>query len=192
MQGKQLDRKLLVRSIAGRHCWGWNIYILICRFWSATEFSPWTKSDFVLCKRLPAGFDSTISLFADDTIAYLVIKSNSDALSLERDLDKLAQWEQLWEIAFYPDKWNVLTISRSKTSVKFNYCFHGHVLESVEQAKYPGVAISEDFKWYRHIKDICGKTNQTHGCLLRNLNIASISVKEQLCKSLVKPSLEHI
>jgi hypothetical protein len=44
------------------------------------------------------------SLFADDTIAYLVIKSNSDALSLERDLDKLAQWEQLWEIAFYPDK----------------------------------------------------------------------------------------
>jgi hypothetical protein len=56
-----------------------------------------------LCKRLPAGFDSTISLFADDTIAYLVIKSNSDALSLERDLDKLAQWEQLWKIAFHPD-----------------------------------------------------------------------------------------
>ena len=51
-----------------------------------------------------AGFDSTISLFADDTIAYLVIKSNSDALNLERDLNKLAQWEQLWKMAFYPDK----------------------------------------------------------------------------------------
>jgi len=53
---------------------------------------------------IPAGFDSTIRLFADDTIAYLVIKSNSDALNLERDLDKLAQWEQLWKMAFYPDK----------------------------------------------------------------------------------------
>jgi hypothetical protein len=53
---------------------------------------------------IPAGFGSTISLFADDTIAYLVIKSNSDALSLKRDLDKLAQWEQLWKMAIYPEK----------------------------------------------------------------------------------------
>jgi len=53
---------------------------------------------------IPTGLDSTIRLFADDTIAYLVIKSNSDALNLERDLDKLAQWEQLWKMAFYPDK----------------------------------------------------------------------------------------
>jgi hypothetical protein len=43
---------------------------------------------------IPAGFDSTIRLFADDTIPYLVIKSNSDALNLQRDLDELAQWEQ--------------------------------------------------------------------------------------------------
>jgi hypothetical protein len=44
---------------------------------------------------IPAGFDSTIRLFADDTSAYLVIKSNSDALNLQRGLDELAQWEQL-------------------------------------------------------------------------------------------------
>jgi myo-inositol-hexaphosphate 3-phosphohydrolase len=66
---------------------------------------------------------------------------------LKRDLDKLAQWEQLWKMAIYPEKWNVLTISRNKVSVKFNYCLHGHVLESVDQGKYPGVAISEDLKW---------------------------------------------
>jgi len=41
---------------------------------------------------------------ADDTITNLVIKSNSDALTLQRDLDKLAQWKQLWEMAFHPDK----------------------------------------------------------------------------------------
>jgi hypothetical protein len=59
---------------------------------------------------IPTGLDSTIRLFADDTIAYLVIKSNSDALTLQRDLDKLAQWEQLWKMVFHPDKCNVLTI----------------------------------------------------------------------------------
>jgi hypothetical protein len=40
---------------------------------------------------IPTGVDSTIRFFTDDTIAYLVIKSNSDALTLQRDLDKLAQ-----------------------------------------------------------------------------------------------------
>jgi len=60
----------------------------------------------ILCyvNDIPAGLDSTIRLFADDTIAYLIIKSNSDALNLQRDLDELAQWEQLWKMAFYPDK----------------------------------------------------------------------------------------
>jgi hypothetical protein len=70
---------------------------------------------------IPTELDSTIRLFADDTIAYLVIKSNNDALTLQRDLDKLAQWEQLWKMAFHPDKCNVLTctISHNKTPVKF-------------------------------------------------------------------------
>ena len=108
---------------------------------------------------IPTGLDSTIRLFADDTIAYLVIKSNSDALTLQRDLGKLAQWEQLWKKAFHPDKCNVLTISRNTTPVKFNYryCLHGHVLESVDKAKYMGVTISEDLKWESHINNICGK-----------------------------------
>ena len=139
---------------------------------------------------IPIGLDSTIRLFADDTIAYLVIKSNSDALTLQRDLDKLSQWEQLWKMAFHPDKCYVLTISRNKTPVKFKYCLHGHVLESVDQAKYMGVTISDDLKWESHI-NICGKANMTLGFLRRNLNIGSTSVKEQAYKSLVRPSLEY-
>ena len=36
---------------------------------------------------IPAGLLSTMRLFADDTIAYLAIKSNRDALTLQQDLD---------------------------------------------------------------------------------------------------------
>jgi hypothetical protein len=68
-------------------------------------------------------------------------------LNLQRDLDKLPQWEQFWQMAFHPDKYNMLTISRNKTPVKFKYYFHGHVLESVDKAKYLGVTISENLKW---------------------------------------------
>jgi hypothetical protein len=82
-------------------------------------------------------------------------------LNLQRDLDKLPRWEPFWQIAFHPDKYNVLTISRNKTPVKFKYYFHGHVLESVDKAKYLGVTISEDLKWEGHINNIYGKANKT-------------------------------
>ena len=111
------------------------MYIYICLVLNEHKrHSHWTKLHY--------------KTFADYTIAYLVIKSNSDALTLQRDLDKLAQcqWEQLWKMAFHQDKCNVLTISRNKTPVKFKYCLHGHVLESVDKAKYLGVTISEDLE----------------------------------------------
>ena len=56
---------------------------------------------------IPVGLDSTIRLFADDTIAYLTIKSNKDCLTLQKDLDKLGIWENKWKMAFHPDKCNL-------------------------------------------------------------------------------------
>ena len=40
---------------------------------------------------MPDGIQSTVRLFADDTIAYVTI--SSDAANLQQDLDKLAEWE---------------------------------------------------------------------------------------------------
>jgi hypothetical protein len=42
---------------------------------------------------IPTELDPTIRLFVDDTITYLVIKSNNDVLTLQRDLDNLSQWD---------------------------------------------------------------------------------------------------
>ena len=57
---------------------------------------------------IPDGITSTVRLFADDTIAYLTIKSNRDCTTLQNDLDKLIIWEQKWKMAFHPDKFYVL------------------------------------------------------------------------------------
>jgi hypothetical protein len=76
----------------------------------------------------------------------------------------------------------VLTISRNKTPVKFKYCLHGHVLESVDKAKYLGVTINEDLKWENHINNFCGKANKILGFLRRNLNmyIAGSEFKDEM------------
>jgi hypothetical protein len=51
---------------------------------------------------IPAGLTSTKRVFADDTIAYLAIKSNRDALTLQQDLDKLSNWEKKLENGIPP------------------------------------------------------------------------------------------
>jgi myo-inositol-hexaphosphate 3-phosphohydrolase len=140
---------------------------------------------------IPDGMTSTVRLFADDTIAYLTIKSNRDCTTLQNDLDKLSIWEQKWKMAFHPDKCNVLSITRNKTPIKYSYTLHGHQLEHADKVKYLGVTIQSDLKWDSHINSITTKANRKRGFLRRNINISSTTVKEQAYKSLVRPSLEY-
>jgi hypothetical protein len=140
---------------------------------------------------MPIGLKSTIRLFADDTIAYLTIKSTSDCKTLQDDLDKLSNWEKTWKMAFHPDKCNVLSITKSRRPIKHEYTLHGTILEHTDKAKYLGVTVRSDLKWQTHITDICSKANKTLGFLKRNLNINSLSIKEQAYKSLVRPTLEY-
>ena len=96
-----------------------------------------------------------------------------------RDLDKLEKWETSWLMAFHPEKCNVLTITKKRNPIKFNYILHGHSLEHVTSAKYLGCTITSDLKWGPHINNICNKANSTIGFLKRNLNIVNKSVKER-------------
>ena len=97
---------------------------------------------------MPEGLhqETTVRLFADDTIAYLAVTNNQDAEKLQEDLTKLEKWEQTWQMKFHPDKCQVLTITRKKKPIHFDYVLHGHKLEHVQTAKYLGVTISHDMR----------------------------------------------
>ena len=140
---------------------------------------------------LPENLNSTVRLFADDTIVYLTITSASDCQTLQEDLNKLATWEHLWKMEFHPDKCTVLTVSKKKNPIIFDYTLHNHTLAHEESTKYLGCTITSDLNWGTHISNICKKANQTLGFLHRNLHISSRSIKERACKSLVRPQLEY-
>ena len=140
---------------------------------------------------LPEGLTSKVRLFADDTIVYLAVRSASDGEVLQRDLELLEAWEQKWQMEFHPEKCQILTITRKRTPVKFQYILHGQVLEHVPSAKYLGVTLSHDMRWNTHINNITRKANQTLGFLRRNLQVASEDLKSTAYKTLVRPLVEY-
>jgi hypothetical protein len=57
-----------------------------------------------LYQRLSRRLYSTVHLFADDTVVYLTVSSDSDCSKLQSDLDKLAKWENNWKMEFHLEK----------------------------------------------------------------------------------------
>ena len=51
---------------------------------------------------LPEGIGSTVRLFADDTVMYLAIASQTDSHKLQTFLNNLAKWETKWQMQFHP------------------------------------------------------------------------------------------
>ena len=140
---------------------------------------------------LPTGLTSNARLFADDTIIYLAIANKEDGKSLQGDLDRLAAWEEKWQMQFHPQKCNVIRITKKPRPLITNYHLHGHTLEEVESTKYLGVTIHKSFSWNNHITGICKKANNTLGFLKRNLQIKKPHIKSDAYKTLVRPQLEY-
>jgi len=124
-------------------------------------------------------------------MCYLTVKSEQDAKILQADLDKLTFWEQTWTMEFHPDKCEVISITRKRKPVLYEYTLHGQKLKHVDTVKYLGVQIAHDLRWDKHIDYITSKANSTLGFLRRNINISNPHVKEQSYQTLVRPVLEY-
>ena len=100
---------------------------------------------------LPDNTKSKVRLFADDTAIYLAVCNLIDAQILQEDLDRLSEWEKLWDMEFNPSKCVVIYDIRSRTLVLSQYTLHGQILESVAGSKYLRVEISDILSFNTHI-----------------------------------------
>jgi hypothetical protein len=140
---------------------------------------------------LPDQLKCKTRLFADDCVVYKEIKTEKDCSVLQEDLDKLANWEKKWGMAFHPAKCNILSITRSRNPKTFRYKLKGHVLEPTTTTKYLGIHLSHDMDWDDHIASITKKANSMLGFLRRNLKSAVTSTKTNAYKTIVRPHLEY-
>ena len=58
--------------------------------------------------------NSTVRLFADDTLLYIATHNSTDFSKLQDDLNSLEQWESDWQMAFHPEKYKVMHITTKR------------------------------------------------------------------------------
>jgi ribonuclease P/MRP protein subunit RPP40 len=125
---------------------------------------------------------ATIRLFADDTIAYLTITSHNNCIQLQNDLVALERWEKEWMMEFHPDKCNIMHITKKRTTLKYPYKLHTHLLTEASDSKYLGININNKMSWNKHIDSVSAKANKRLGFIKRNLKIPNKEIKSRAYK----------
>ena len=136
---------------------------------------------------------STVRLFADDTIAYLAVDSQCDAMALQHNLDLLAEWEQTWQMEFHPDKCQVLRVTNKhpQNITQHDYILHGHTLSIVDDVKHLSLTVSSNLRWDTQIAKATAKVNSTMAVLRRNVWASSKAIKSTAYSALVRPHVEY-
>ena len=141
---------------------------------------------------LPECTSSDTRLFADDGLLYRNIKTDKDVQALQNDLNSLERWEEQWQMRFHPEKCQVIHIcTNSRFRRQHQYTLHGHVLESVDSAKYLGVHISNDMSWRTHVNQTAAKACGTLGFLRRNLFHCTKDVRDRCYHTFVLPTVSY-
>jgi len=140
--------------------------------------------------------ESTLRLFADDSLLYRQIKTPEDQYILQRDIDKLADWARLWQMSFNVKKCHVLRIKRSKRTTRSQgecvYSMAGVRLVEVEHHPYLGVELDNTLSWDTQLKNINSKSIRVLNMIRRNFTLGTtLDIRKALYFSLVRPHLEY-
>ena len=135
--------------------------------------------------------NSTVQLFADDTIIYHPITNQQYTNALQEDLDALRRWESDWLMHFHPQKCQTMHITNKRNIIQSTYTIHNHNLQSTNTAKYLGIHIDSNLKWNTHINKTAQRANTTSAFLHRNIRTCPRKIKHLAYTTLVRPILEY-
>ena len=137
---------------------------------------------------------STLALFADDAKCFRTIRSASDFVLFQGDIDNLVDWSDVWKMAFNMDKCSLCTITRKRNPIIYDYNMRGKALKRVEAQRDLGVLITCDARFNEHIYAQVNKANKMLGFIRRSLSSRSdqfLPTFRSLYVALVRSHLEY-
>ena len=113
----------------------------------------------ILINDLPDIINSTVRLFADDSVLCRNIRRSEDQQILQDDLNILVQWEEAWLMKFSVAKCHSMRVTKHPLpkQIIHDYSLHNQVIENVPSAKYLGITITDDLDWGQDINNVTSK-----------------------------------
>ena len=105
--------------------------------------------------------------FADDTKIFSTIQSEVDAANLQRDIDKLLEWSEIWQMNFKVTKCKVMHIGKQYS--EHQYSMNGHTLETVTEEKDLGILLTKYRKVAQQCSKACARANRMAGLIKMNI-----------------------
>ena len=136
---------------------------------------------------------SSIALYADDTNCYRPVRSHKDEQYLQKDLDGINNWCDLWRMDLNQSKWEVLSVTRNLKLVPSSYHlkYDTHIKRTNAQ-KDLGVIITSDLKWNQHVSMVCAKANKMLGFIKRSsMDIRNEKTRLALYKTMVRSQMAY-
>ena len=105
--------------------------------------------------------ESEILVFADDTTLLTSGKDPAQTSAiLNRDLDKISEWANKWQVTFNAKKSKDMIFSRKVLNNSPPLKFNGICIERVHKHRHLGVFLTPDLDWSIQTHDSCLKANR--------------------------------
>lgn len=106
-------------------------------------------------------------LYADDIKLICPVKSWSDALGLQKDLDALVSWCDVNGLCLNVNKCKCMSFHRKASPVGFSYCIGDTALDRITEVRDLGVLFDQKITFVRHVDTVVAKSYAMLGFIRR-------------------------
>ena len=140
---------------------------------------------------LPQCIKNSMRMFADDTKVWCQITKMEDSLSLQNDLDSLADWSDKWLLRYNPDKCKVMHVGH-KLNTKYLMVdgTRSAELTSIKLEKDLGVFVEDDLKPSTQCIRSAAKARRIIGMVRRTFRKLDMKDFLILYKTYIRPHIE--
>lgn len=142
---------------------------------------------------LPQVTNLLIKIFADDTKAYSQIRNEEDKSKLQKGIESLVGWSDVWLLRFNSDKCKVLHVGSSNPHHEYQISNDGvqSKLEVTHVEKDLGVYVDQNLDFKNHIMTTVKKGRSLAGMIQRNISFKTKEIMVPLFIGIVRPILEY-
>ena len=140
---------------------------------------------------MPEAVESLCLLFADDAKLFRNVNLRDEVSHklLQRDIEKLAEWSEKWQLPFNTGKCKCLNIGNSDPCQR--YRMKGQKLEQISEEKDLGVIVDKELKFHTQSAAATKKANSRLGIIRTSFAYIVWKMLSLLYTSLVRPHLEY-